>query len=605
MKRSVLLAVMAVVLLPGIAICEGKGKSPKVFRDGGTISDPVFRQYVLDNFDTDRDGRISQSEADAVTEIIELPLGDWDDDLERRSPTIFSLEGIQYFKNLLALDCSDCEIATLDLSQNTKLKKLNCARNNLTNLNLSQNKELEELECGSNNLTRLDLSQNFKLKKLITGDINEDGYYKNDLSEIILPHTGVLKEVEYGGHKFSSLNFSGQSQLETIICTNCGLTSLNLDNCKSLKKLSCNYNELAQLDLGDCRELKYLNCSNNKLTQLDLSDIPTLEFLDCGNNKLTSLNVTCCLRLATLKCYQNKISKLDLKNTPQLKTLNCNETQLDALDISCCPEIENVFADLNPWLRAFNLSETKLDMLQINPYMVTQWKYTGATAPKTVFRDDHGTFLYYQDIIQVINEIESDTKAYKVSTEQRRAESQRKAAEYKRQIMPYITRNDWEGADKFAAEALAELPDGDAFLYCVRAKAYYLHNLDFEVGDDENMTDYFRAYRSEAEHLVELCRKSIACDPSDGNEAYFYRGLAYVVLGRANDAASDFKSCARGNEPFKASCYYNTGIAYKNAGWHSSALDQFKLARQYYTASDKKEKCLQRIKECQQKISGK
>ena len=69
MKRSVLLAVMAVVLLPGIAICEGKGKSPKVFRDGGTIPDPVFRQYVLDNFDTDRDGRISRAEAEAVTEI--------------------------------------------------------------------------------------------------------------------------------------------------------------------------------------------------------------------------------------------------------------------------------------------------------------------------------------------------------------------------------------------------------------------------------------------------------------------------------------------------------------------------------------------------------
>lgn len=186
-----------------------------------------------------------------------------------------------------------------------------------------------------------------------------------------------------------------------------------------------------------------------------------------------------------------------------------------------------------------------------------------------------------------------------------RAEAKQKAAEYKRQIMPYLASKDWEGADRFAAEALAKLPEGDAFLYLVRAKAYFKQNLDFEVSDNENMTEYFRAYRSEAERLAELCRKSIVCDSSDGNEAYFYRGMAYIVLGRADAAAADFKRCARGNEALKAVCYYNIGTAYKNAGRYSPALEQFKLARQYYTAADKKEQCLQRIKECQQKIKDK
>ncbi|HIX45071.1 MAG TPA: tetratricopeptide repeat protein, partial [Candidatus Barnesiella excrementipullorum] len=190
------------------------------------------------------------------------------------------------------------------------------------------------------------------------------------------------------------------------------------------------------------------------------------------------------------------------------------------------------------------------------------------------------------------------------AAEERRREAHRMAAEYKKQIMPYITSNDWNGADKFAAEALSKLPEGDAFLYYIMAKAYYLNNLNFEVEDSENMTDYFRAYRREAEHLVELCRRSISCDPSDSNEAYFYRGLAYIVLGRANDATNDFTRYARGNESFKAVCYYNIGIAYKNAGQYNAARDQFKKARQYFPDADNKERCLRKIKECQQKING-
>mgnify|MGYP000809809859 FL=1 len=551
MKRSVLLAVMAVVLLPGIAICEGKGKSPKVFRDGGTIPDPVFRQYVLDNFDTDRDGRISRAEAEAVTEI-RLPMK-WDDAMQGKSFT--SLEGIQHFPNLRTLVCAANDISTLDLSQN---------------------KDLEELECAATKITRLDLSQNSKLKKLTTGAADETGYHKDDLAELILPNPSALEELDCGGHKLTSLDLSGQPRLKTVSCSFCSeLTSLDLNGLERLEKLYCEFND--------------------KLTQLDFSGTGSLKILWCSCNKLlTSLDISCCPRLTELDVRANKLSDLNLRNNPQLEKLHCGFNQIRKLDISVCPGIRKVYCMMNP-LYDFNFSGTRLNELSINANEVMTWNYAGAAEPERVtIYDTNEKSWDIDNLLERLEKIkareaeekkqrEDKAEQQKASAEQRRAESQHKAAEYKRQIMPYITHNDWEGADKFAAEALTELPDGDAFLYCIRAKAYYLNNLDFEVGDDENMTDYFRAYRSEAEHLVELCRKSIACDPSDGNEAYFYRGLAYVVLGRANDAASDFKSCARGNEPFKASCYYNTGIAYKNAGWHSSALDQFKLARQYYT----------------------
>ena len=363
-------------------------------------------------------------------------------------------------------------------------------------------------------------------------------------------------------------------------------------------------------------DLEKLVCKGNKLVSLDLSRNPRLKELECSNNKLPELDVSALPDLEKLKCKWNAITSLDLSQTTKLVELDCSNNKLTSLDISRCPAIKDVRLGFNN-LTEFNFSHTELENLNsrgafkssnltfydgnaIADYMIDCWVFTGAAEPKQIDGEAN------RNLLQSIRDYKRDIAAKEhVAAEEQRAKAHRMAAEYKRQIMPYITSNDWNEADKFAAEALSNLPEGDAFLYYVRAKAYYLNNLDFEVEDSENMTDYFKAYRREAEHLAELCRKSITCDPSDGNEAYFYRGLAYIVLGRANDAANDFMRCARGNESIKAVCYYNIGIAYKNAGRYNAALDQFKNARQYFSDADNKERCLRKIKECQQKISGK
>ena len=69
MKRFLPITVLAVFAYPAATISCQSGKKaadPQIFWDGGAIPDPVFRTYVLDNFDTDRDGKISRKEADAV-----------------------------------------------------------------------------------------------------------------------------------------------------------------------------------------------------------------------------------------------------------------------------------------------------------------------------------------------------------------------------------------------------------------------------------------------------------------------------------------------------------------------------------------------------------
>lgn len=657
--RSLILGVLAFTLiLPFTATGQHSDKSNRVFWDGGTIPDNRFREYVLINFDTDHNGTIDQTEADAVTEMRLNPLVINED---KTKPEITSLQGISYFQNLETLMLTSNEIKLTDLSylsQNGKLKQLAIDNSEqLTQLDLSvvptlerfiytgtklkslilDNPELKEAYLynddwkgeGHSGLTQLDFSA--RTTNLETLDISDNFITKIDLSHLV-----NLKKVSISCKNLSSLNLPASLKLTELAywgktkfpgnladfpnLTRLSIrgveTPLDLSKNSKLKDLDCSYNGLTRLDVSVLPDLEKLVCDGNELVSLDLSRNPRLKELECSNNKLPELDVSVLSDLEKLKCKWNAITSLDLSQTTKLVELDCSDNKLTSLDISRCPAIKDVRLGFNN-LTEFNFSHTKLENLNsrgafkssnltfyngnaIADYMIDCWVFTGAAEPKQIDGEAN------RNLLQSIRDYKRDIAAKEhVAAEEQRAKAHRMAAEYKRQIMPYITSNDWNEADKFAAEALSNLPEGDAFLYYVRAKAYYLNNLDFEVEDSENMTDYFKAYRREAEHLAELCRKSITCDPSDGNEAYFYRGLAYIVLGRANDAANDFMRCARGNESIKAVCYYNVGIAYKNAGRYNAALDQFKNARQYFSDADNKGRCLRKIKECQQKISGK
>ena len=68
-------------------------------------------QYCYDNFDVNKDGKVSKIEASAVAKI----------DLARQE--IKTLTGIGYFSNLEILNCKEChELTTVDLSNNLKVR---------------------------------------------------------------------------------------------------------------------------------------------------------------------------------------------------------------------------------------------------------------------------------------------------------------------------------------------------------------------------------------------------------------------------------------------------------------------------------------------------
>ena len=240
---ALLTLAMVFTFLPFSALAEGTGEIPI---DETKFPDANFRAYVKDKIDTDNNNSLSDSEWKAVTEI--KVSGGYNGE------KITNLKGIEFFPNLLYLDCSENQLTSLNVSKDDNLETLYCFRNNLTSLDVSQNSQLKEMQCDNNQLTSLYLNQ-------------------------------AMRELQCQENKLPSLDVSQNTQLI---------------------KLDCHGNDLSSLDVSNNKELRYLYCENNKLTSLDVSQNTQLKILYCYQNKLPSLDVSQ-TAVTTLKASGNQI----------------------------------------------------------------------------------------------------------------------------------------------------------------------------------------------------------------------------------------------------------------------------------------------------------
>ena len=214
---------------------SGSGVVPTDFPDEN------FRAYIFDNFDTDKDRKLSQEECDAVTNITVC------------TDSIATVQGIEFFQNLRLLSCEGSseyvaatrsyigfgQLTSLDLSNNLSLNTLRCSYNLLTSLDVSDNVALEYVACSHNQLSSLELGQNSKLR--------------------------------------------------TLYCEYNQLTSLDVSNNPALIDLQCQKNLLTSLDVSSNTALQGLQCANNQLTTLDVSNNLALVYLNAYDNPLDTL----------------------------------------------------------------------------------------------------------------------------------------------------------------------------------------------------------------------------------------------------------------------------------------------------------------------------
>lgn len=212
--------------------------------------DPAFLQWVGKK-DSDGDGFLSQEELDAVTAM------------DFRKQGIEQLDGLEYFRNLESLNCSENDLTALVLEDFPALTSLTCNENaSLETLDLSGVPALEHLYCFHSALTELDL---------------ED--------------VPALTYLAWGGSPLQELDLSNNPQLQVLHVLGGDLADADLSHNPKLDMLLWNHTRIETLDLSNQTELTYLNCTDNQLTSLDLSANSKLETLYAGKNRLLAIRL--------------------------------------------------------------------------------------------------------------------------------------------------------------------------------------------------------------------------------------------------------------------------------------------------------------------------
>ena len=304
------------------------------------------------------------------------------------NPNLSTIQGLESCTALTLINCEDCAITSLNVTNLVNLENLLAARNLLTtldavglskllNINVRGNDWLTELNCSSCDLVQLIVGGCTALNKLwcyyndelraITGlaDCTALTYLDcEDCAITELPGVNNMTNLQRlwarnnqltGSLDVSNLSqlnrlrVSGNTSLTGLYCSECNLINLDVTGCTALSFLDCSINQLTDLNLSGCPSLEYIWCRSNQLTSLDLSpcNSNTLASIDCMYNQISSLDVGRFANLYQLACTSNQISSLQLANHTQLKNLWCETNHLTSLDLSGCTSLETVEALYN------------------------------------------------------------------------------------------------------------------------------------------------------------------------------------------------------------------------------------------------------------------
>ena len=267
--------------------------------------DETYKAYLLDNFDTDKDGKLSPKEVAAITEI------------NIKGKGIKSLDGVEYFQftNLTKLDCSDNELTNLDIiTFFTGLEELDCSNNKLAGgLSFTKNKNLRIFKGDNNAFTSLgDFG----------GKIETITASNNQLTGFTLQYSSTLTTLDISNNSLggdSGFNIHGNSALKNLNISHNNITGLQIWTMVLLENFDCSNNplkEIATAGSGYGSKLLSLNVSNTNLTKLDVS----------GNTSLQSLNVKGCATLPEVFIGTLDPSKMTIEKDDNTKIVEVDIT---------------------------------------------------------------------------------------------------------------------------------------------------------------------------------------------------------------------------------------------------------------------------------------
>lgn len=347
------------------------------------IVDEAFKAYCKE-FDLNEDGILSPKEAAKVDRISISSL------LFR----VETLEGIQYFPNLTTLDFAASYNKSLDLSKNTKLKRLMyCFNSKLDKIDLSKNTELTYILFEHTAFTSIDLSHNKKidslecketknLKEINLGDNPSLKYFsigENDIEVLDISQCINLEELKWYGTKYSKIDLIKNINLLKLTILGDQPYGMDLSNNTKLRKLAYGHNETENLDISKNIELEEIYCTETNIKQLDLSKNTKLKTLLILNGKLTDLDVSNNIELNSIKCYNNQINTLDVSKNINLDRLECYKNQITNLVLGDNSKLTSILCSNNQ-LSTLDVSRNKniryIDCRE-NPNLETLYVWDG------------------------------------------------------------------------------------------------------------------------------------------------------------------------------------------------------------------------------------
>jgi hypothetical protein len=320
--------------------------------------------------DLNNDGEIQKSEA-FLTTYIRVPTDE----------NVSDLKGLEYFKNLINLDCWSNTLNFINVSNNTKLKRFFFSGKGLSKIDLTKNILLEDLTCNFNNLVSIDLSHNIALTKL--------SIYGTTITSLDLTNNTNLNYIYCDNNKITSINVSNNIHLETLHCNLNELTSLDVSNNTNLIDFRAGSNQLNTIDISNNTNLETLHLELNNLTAIDISNNTKLKILSLAANKLNTLDISNNLALRDIGIWYNEIydldvsnhlllehlymhfnnntidlsnntdlvtfwgsglSKIDLSNNSKLRSINVSNSFLSRIDISNNPLVSDISVNSNEFL---------------------------------------------------------------------------------------------------------------------------------------------------------------------------------------------------------------------------------------------------------------
>ena len=255
-----------------------------------TFEDPIFQEYLSENYDENEDGCLSEKE---ISQITSIRMNGFQ---EEKYQSLKSISGIEYFSELKDLNCYGSGLKKIDISKNVNLEKVILGYTELQEIDVSNNPELLELDCDSTNVTHLDVSHNPKLQVLSCS--------RTDIAELDISNNKLLEDLTIDETNIEEINVE---ELENLKYLNCPpqVKEIDLKNNKKLEGLGIDYTEISEIDLSENKNLQVFDCTGaSNLKELDLSNNPKLE---------------------TIYCVKSGIKKLDLSNNPKVFEVDCNK----------------------------------------------------------------------------------------------------------------------------------------------------------------------------------------------------------------------------------------------------------------------------------------